>query len=332
MKFDIIIATYNRPEKICQLARQFTECSLLLHSIIIVDSSDIVNQEVREIESVRYIRSSHKNQPYQRYLGYLAAESDYLVFLDDDMELIDNFILARLKKNFEEKDIVAQNILWHNKPNEKNSLIKISGEKQRKSSAIKKMLTFYPNPKIGRLGHCGIRGNYPPEEGYIEFLSGGAFSVKRSFIFKSFNFQLFHLFEQKIGMGEDSIIGFSMTQFGKIYFENKLSFWHNDQGHSTYIINSEDFSKRIIFSRKFLTLERLRIIKKGLFWGKLYFQLYTIFRLIPVVIQIPRKNKNKEVAKGIIKGLKAANLFNFHYKQEDENYWLQEALKDLEKK
>ncbi len=59
--------------------------------IIVVDSSDktLGNDEIKNNSSVVIIRSSHKNQPYQRLVGSVASRADYILFLDDDMEIID---------------------------------------------------------------------------------------------------------------------------------------------------------------------------------------------------------------------------------------------------
>lgn len=63
MKFDVIICTYNRPVILIKLAKQLIKLNPLPEKILIVDSSDVENKEIQQIELVHYIRSSHKNQP-----------------------------------------------------------------------------------------------------------------------------------------------------------------------------------------------------------------------------------------------------------------------------
>ena len=79
-----------------------SSCRPAPRKIIIVDSSDEENVKIQELENLIYIRSNHKNQPYQRYLGYQYAEAEYLLYLDDDMEIQQNDffgIMEELLKN-----------------------------------------------------------------------------------------------------------------------------------------------------------------------------------------------------------------------------------------
>ena len=87
MKFDVIIATCNRKESLMILVSQLLSCSKLPENIIVVDSSETINQDIKKINLVKYIQSSHKNQPYQRYVGFLSASCEILIYLDDDMRL-----------------------------------------------------------------------------------------------------------------------------------------------------------------------------------------------------------------------------------------------------
>jgi glycosyltransferase involved in cell wall biosynthesis len=53
-----------------------------------------------ETPKILYFHSSHKNQPYQRYLGYINSLSEYLVFLDDDMEIVSDSFLDEIRDLF----------------------------------------------------------------------------------------------------------------------------------------------------------------------------------------------------------------------------------------
>ena len=73
---DIIIATYNRFEKAKNLALNLLNVGGdFINKIIIVDSSD--NQSLQKFKSKKLIHfiTQHKNQPYQRYLGYKISNS-----------------------------------------------------------------------------------------------------------------------------------------------------------------------------------------------------------------------------------------------------------------
>ena len=60
MKFDVIIATYNRKESLSVLVNQLLECSKLPENIIIVDSSETINEEIKNLSLVKYIKTNHK--------------------------------------------------------------------------------------------------------------------------------------------------------------------------------------------------------------------------------------------------------------------------------
>ena len=52
---DIIIATYNRPAVICKLVEDIVSKSIPeLNKIIVVDSSDNINENVKQFKQVKY--------------------------------------------------------------------------------------------------------------------------------------------------------------------------------------------------------------------------------------------------------------------------------------
>ena len=44
---------------------------------------------------------------------------------------------------------------------------------------------------------------------------------------ENFNFQLFDLFEEKMGMGEDFIIGYSLSNSGDLIYHDEIFFFHH---------------------------------------------------------------------------------------------------------
>ena len=233
MKLGIIITTYNRHKKVLELYKSLKLFIPKTVIITIVDSSDIVNSELTFELKKNYIHSIHKNQPFQRYLGYLNNSSDLLLYLDDDMEVVSKNFYNLIIENFLKRDIICLAIKFIN--SHEDSLIEIPKTKIKVNDTIRKFIgsmTGYPTLKEGIFGYCGIRGNQPPNGGFSQWISGGAFVAKRDYLFKGFNFQLFDLFENKLGMGEDAIIGYTLNKFGKIYYCPDLMFLHNDNKNS----------------------------------------------------------------------------------------------------
>ena len=122
MKFDIIICTYNRHNKVFNLVNELLKVQIEnLSKIIVVDSSDSINDKFKTLIKVKYIHSSHKNQPYQRYLGFMNANADLILYLDDDMELISMDVFKDLDNIFKVDSVVGLAINFKDK-NEINSL------------------------------------------------------------------------------------------------------------------------------------------------------------------------------------------------------------------
>ena len=107
MKFDVIIATFNRKDSLAILVSQILKCSKLPENIIIIDSSAITDRDIQSINIVKYIKSSHANQPYQRYIGSLVSNNDILVYFDDDMRIIDNQCFEKILSLYDDKNVVG---------------------------------------------------------------------------------------------------------------------------------------------------------------------------------------------------------------------------------
>ena len=159
-------------------------------------------------QKLTYLKSSHKNQPYQRYLGYKVASYDYIIYLDDDMEIVDyeflekiTTILSMNKKlsgialKFE--DQYPSNINY-------NQMKSIFVSKNTTLNKIKRFLSASPVLSDGKAGLCGNKGKQPMGGGYTEWLSGGAFLAKRKLIFKNLNFS--YLIYLKIKMEWERIL------------------------------------------------------------------------------------------------------------------------------
>ena len=71
----IIICTYNRPNIVVKLISLLRKQTIDPNEIIVVDSSDTLNKSLADDNDIKYIQSSHKNQPYQRYLGFLCSSN-----------------------------------------------------------------------------------------------------------------------------------------------------------------------------------------------------------------------------------------------------------------
>jgi len=331
---DIIITTYNRADKVHELVSQLLEIVEDNAKIIVVDSSETINTRLQEKSEICYLRSSHKNQPYQRYLGFLASQAEILIFLDDDMEIVEKNFVYKIDKLFENNKIAGVALKFIDKDKD-TSLSKIPSSKffrkDRILKDIKGWLTGYPRLNTGKFGSCGNRGPQPAGGGETEWVSGGAFAARRSAMFQKFNYQLFSIFEDRLGMGEDGIIGYGLSKMGHLVYHDELFFLHNDQKDSTYANDTMAFAKRVAFSRLYLSLERARLNQNSIFLARIHYNYYIAWRVAGLLLNLiinPSKVR-WEVLKGTLIGWHQALFFKFTMSDEIARYWHLEAVRDM---
>jgi glycosyltransferase involved in cell wall biosynthesis len=335
MKIDIIICTYNRHNKVFNLVNELLKVQIEnLGKIIVVDSSDSVNDKFKKLIKVKYIHSSHKNQPYQRYLGFMSSNADLILYLDDDMEMLSMNIFQDLNKIFIDNSVVGLAINFKDK-NEKNSLSKVPTSINNKTNSkvgdFFRYISFNSIPKVGQIGLFGLRGKQPTHLEQTSVISGGAFAARRTKFFANFNFQMFDLFEKKMGMGEDTVIGYGLSKMGKVLFYESICFLHNDETGSNYSLDIISYSKRVIYSRLYIALEKARLDRKNqnIFYFK--YLWYVFFRILGALISlIIRPEKSKlEVLKGTGHGFFESFKLNYSFSRKRNSYWVTESEKDL---
>jgi len=338
-RFDIIITTYNREESLKILISDILKSTILPHKIIIVDSSSKENISIQKYSKVKYIKSSHPNQPYQRYLGQKLSTSNILIFMDDDMRILQKNAFEKILQKYNNHNIIGvqPNFINNNDFLQKSLPKSKINFKDKTLNRWKRILTGYYIPKSGQLSFCGIRGEKPKNESYLQYFNGGVFSVKRECIFsEKFNAELLTIFENKLGMGEDTILGYEASKFGKIIYIEESLFLHDDQKNSTYSLNTYSYAKRVAYSRLFLSLEYQRLKNSSSIPAFLHYQWYMFWRILNLFINsIISKNKNtqKEMLKGFIFGWIKGNLSIFDFINNNKyNYWKKELENDIKKK
>jgi glycosyltransferase involved in cell wall biosynthesis len=333
---EVVICTYNRAEKVKELTLNLIDCQPAPNRIIVVDSSDTENEELKNLSKVFYIHSTHKNQPYQRYLGYQVAQGDVILFLDDDMEVIDTDFLSKIGNLLVTENAVGLALHFKDKHQDTSLSVVPRSTFFKQSNLLKRFknwFTGYTDLPQGTLGLCGNRGKQASYLSSTQYVSGGAFVAKRSALFQNFNFQLFDLFEQRIGMGEDALIGYGIHKQGKLLFVPEIFFLHNDQKDSTYSMNVYDYSRRVMFSRLYLSLEKTRLDRNQFMFAKLHFHWYSFWRLIGLAInQIVKSSINrKAMFSGAISGWYLTLDFQFCSSLQRNQFWLNEIKKNLQK-
>jgi glycosyltransferase involved in cell wall biosynthesis len=97
MLFSVIIPVYNRPEEVRELLESFVKQSFSDYEIILVeDGSSVSSKEVfltfESILPVKYFEKSNSGPGQSRNYGADRAEGDWLIFLDSDCILPENYL------------------------------------------------------------------------------------------------------------------------------------------------------------------------------------------------------------------------------------------------
>lgn len=328
MQFDIIICTYNRPQLVRKLVNLIS-CSVLSpQTIIIIDSSEKPeNYRVKGI-SITCISTRHKNQPYQRYLGYLASRSEILIYLDDDMEILDKVAFEKVIDEFKNSKIagLALNFKNENKFLKQDLPKSFTRSKKNLFYSLIRKISANPDLENGQYWWCGVKGKQPDEGGATEWFSGGAFAAKKRFLYKNFNYSLFSIYEAGLGKGEDGILAYTLSKQGNISFLPQNLFYHNDPGCSVYSQNLHKFAIRVSYSRYYLSLEYGRLNNHNIMAGFFIYNWYMAFRVVGLAtnyIFAPSKERFSLIT-GYLKGWFYS--FTKHYKPLNAyKYWENEA-------
>ena len=91
-RFNILIATKNRPEELLLLMKSISESTILPNKIVIVYSGADITSLIGNLQStirIEIIESEVASQVFQKSRGIenLISDSDWVLFLDDDVLL-----------------------------------------------------------------------------------------------------------------------------------------------------------------------------------------------------------------------------------------------------
>lgn len=335
--WSVIIATHERADLVLSLIQQIRESDPRPQEILVVDSSQESDSRLSSLETVRLIRPSHPNQPYQRFVGYLAARSDLLVFLDDDVTILQPDWLERLASALAEPGVVAV------QPKVRFESAFLAGLPRGVSAhwrryglgRILKILSGNGPVSPGGLSYNGRRGAAPDEGGCVQWFIGAAFAVRRSALYgPGFNFKLFDIFEEKVGMGEDTLLGLDVSHSGCVRFLNSCLIAHEDRMPSHYADRLFDYARRVAYSRLYLSLEFARLTSRSPLVGLAHYHWYMLWRLLGISVAslVSRDGARGQLARGMISGWKAAARHSRELSYVDSGaQWRARAVLDLER-
>lgn len=249
LTFDVIIATYNRHQKVNRLCEQIKECSIQPEKLIVIDSSDDTNEELKNDPGIVYRKASHKSQPYQRYVGTLVSEADILIFFDDDLVINDLKLFERITGLFKNNDItgVGLGIEYHNIIS-----TQLIPSKPSLLNRLKRTFSAKRKPEAGSMSLFGETGGLPNETVETMYLPGPNMSFRRTAVTGIFDDILFALFEHRIGMGEDKVLSMRVAKKGKLIYSGEKNYLLHPAEESSYFSNAVNFYAKVYYSRLWL--------------------------------------------------------------------------------
>lgn len=334
MKIDIVIATFNRSVRASKTAQKFLDLkNRFFSNIIIVDSSDdLTILDYPQDPAVVYIRSSHKNQPFQRYLGFRYSKADVILFLDDDLHLIDPDTLHSQLPTLKDERVVGISFTSSGGNEFVESVPKavFPGKTNQLTRGLK-WLSGRPELHPGKFWLCGLRGARQNQE-KVEYVGGASgFALRRISAFVNFNFTLLDILEMRIGTAEDLLIGFTASRQGQIISANKAVFFHDHQNNSIYSSDYFRFNQNVAFSRLFLSLEYARLTGMKRSIARYHYHWYMLWRLLSMLVSaiIQPSSKRWDGLRGWLSGWVKATFWKPRPLAIAEEYWRAEAEKDL---
>jgi len=301
--FSLVIATYNRPVSVAKLVSEINSCDAAPCQIIVIDSSDEINKDLSISPIVTYARSSHKNQPYQRYLGYLLANQEWIIYMDDDLEFIDKdfFTDISLKINSTEIVGISVGIDYQSIIQEK---IKVSYNSSLFFFKIINYLSGVPARDTGKVYLAGMVGALPKKEGVVQYFNGPLMVLKKELLADCFDFVLFSLFERKLAMGEDKAISMSIGLKNNLLYLPKQYFKHPPIA-SHYFSDIKSFQKKVSYSRLYLSLIYTKKNKSNMILPYLHYYYFSVWRILISTFRVLVKPsmQNLQLLSGIIEGV-----------------------------
>ncbi len=307
IRFDVVITTYNRKKNVTALVISILQLEIKPNRIIVVDSSDEVNQDLVKLHSVDYIVSNknHQNQPYKRLVGAYASKAENIIFFDDDIEILDERIFEKLLPLYDENNVVAftTNIDFQN------------FEARNGWSGIADLFLFLTGKPMMKSGELGLAGYYGATNkeviSKVKVLKGPLMGFKRDVFIQLPTNDFLDLFDLQLAIPEDKILAIRTWRYGDIinYPENLV---RHPKIESTYFKNLRNHTMRVLFSRYIINMELSAYRSSGLsVLYKIHFWYYLSWRMIIATFKIISfKKAQREKLLGVIDAMKCVFQFN----------------------
>jgi glycosyltransferase involved in cell wall biosynthesis len=279
----IIVTSLDRRVEVERLVKQIMDCEIHKpFEIICVNASFILYKfDFTDKTNFREIKSNKKNQPYQRLLGAELAKYDYLIFFDDDLQIIDNKIFGYLIAPFSKDNNVVSTGIREVFEGEEINYITDGRKEENSKSFISKFLYIFKKWQPGDSWLIGCEPYQVHKADYVEsFHSGNVPCVRKDVFLKSYDRRFLLLFDKKKGKGEDKVFSLRANKFGKLRIVNKACVMHPRENASFYSVDYITWRMEILKSRFYCADAYSFGFRKNLILCRLYMIWYSLFSII----------------------------------------------------
>jgi glycosyltransferase involved in cell wall biosynthesis len=223
------------------------------------DSGEVgrVLAQVRTDSAARFthIPSNHRNLPYQRYLGWLAAKGrDVLLYLDDDLRIADAEFLTKILLPFTWE---GRNIVGVTAPIQFSSrgatLSGGNGTKGKLAALFGSARRVAPGGLSPAGDRVSVRYDGRPYVS-VSWLCGGVMAYSmRALSREVFSDALFSLYERRWGKGEDTVLSRRVNTKGGMLMACEAPVSHPDADDAqAYPRDPFRFARSVAYSRRLI--------------------------------------------------------------------------------
>ena len=247
----VCIPTFRRAQQLAGLLADLSRQTLAINRLIVVDG-DPARECVRQLiasaprfsREIMYVPSNHANLPYQRFLGWKAAAGcEFLIYLDDDLQLKDDSI-EHLVRPLHNEEVVGTTAEFLSSPAS-------NGTVQRPRFGVS---------RVGAPGDLTPSGHRRPirDEGQayavVGCLRGGAMAFRMSAVTADcFHADLFAMGQRGWGLGEDVLLSRTVGARGLLLTSLRSGIVHpNGEGTPAFRRDAFGHGYATAYSRRLL--------------------------------------------------------------------------------
>lgn len=280
-----IIPTVGRPDYLRKCLETVARQTLVPREVLIVHCGDDPETQAVAADSawpaagfeVRYFKYPERNAAAQRNFAVAHARHQWLLLLDDDLELEPGWTEELLRPMLCDSAVVATLGRLTNQP------YSVCGSRWwglYHRFAVGRSPYRNQGRLVGAAVNIGFVGT-PPDPVPIEWIGGGASAVRRSSFERVGGFASYF---SGASPGEDLDLGYRLCLLGRVLFVPTAAAFHHSAGHGRE--PGRDYHRNVIHS-KFATQLRAMGKRRGTAW--LHAAVWAAFQTVSELVSTVRR-------------------------------------------